>query len=158
MNIAVLKNLLTTPWLPFVSSAKSKARANDMIQRLSIKTPSIAAPIGGLSGGNQQKALIARWLSPGIKVLFLDEPSRGVDIGARGQIHEAIRELADNGIGTIVISSDAEELAILCDRIVVLREGEVSGELIGDEITEARIIELSYAPDDATPPQTQGAA
>jgi ABC-type sugar transport system ATPase subunit len=158
MNIAVLRNLLTTPWLPFVSSAKSKARATEMIQRLSIKTPSINAPIGGLSGGNQQKALIARWLSPRIKVLFLDEPSRGVDIGARGQIHQAIRELADNGVGTIVISSDVEELAVLCDRIVVLREGEVSGELIGNEITEARIIELSYAPDDATTPETQGAA
>ncbi|GMA96013.1 hypothetical protein GCM10025881_28370 [Pseudolysinimonas kribbensis] len=91
-------------------------------------------------------------------MLFLDEPSRGVDIGARGQIHQAIRELADNGVGTIVISSDVEELALLCDRIVVMREGEVSGELIGDEISEARIIELSYATDDLPTPQPEGAA
>jgi len=80
-----------------------------------------------------------------MKVLFLDEPSRGVDIGARQEIHDAIRRLADDGVGTVVISSDVEELASLCDRVVVLSEGNVSGELVGDEITENKIIELSYA-------------
>ena len=77
-------------------------------------------------------------------MLFLDEPSRGVDVGAREEIHAAIRELARTGVGIIVISSDVEELAILADRVVVLREGHVTGELVGDEISEARIIELSY--------------
>jgi ABC-type sugar transport system ATPase subunit len=81
---------------------------------------------------------------PGIKVIFFDEPSRGVDIGARQEIHAAIRDLADRGVGTVVISSDVEELALLCDRVVVLREGLVSGVLIGDKVTEANIIELSY--------------
>jgi ABC-type sugar transport system ATPase subunit len=80
-----------------------------------------------------------------MKVLFLDEPSRGVDIGARQEIHSAIRQLADDGIGTIVISSDVEELAVLCDRVVVLCEGVVTGEIVGDDITEQRIIELSYS-------------
>jgi len=146
MNIAVLRSLRTIRGLPFVSSTKSKARALEMVKLLSVKTGSINEPIAGLSGGNQQKALIARWLTPSVKVLFFDEPSRGVDIGARQEIHQAIRDLADRGVGTIVISSDVEELAILCDRIVVMREGEVSGELSGDDVTEANIIELSYAP------------
>ena len=88
--------------------------------------------------------MIARWLRPGTRVLFLDEPSRGVDVGAREEIHDAIRELARSGVGIVVISSDVEELAILADRVVVLREGHVTGELAGDEISEARIIELSY--------------
>jgi len=145
MNIAVLKSLRSVPGLPFLSSARSRSRAQDLITQLSIKTPGPGARIGGLSGGNQQKALLARWLTPDIKVLFLDEPSRGVDIGARQEIHSAIRKLADDGIGAIVISSDVEELAVLCDRIVVLCEGVVSGELVGDDITEQRIIELSYS-------------
>jgi ABC-type sugar transport system ATPase subunit len=67
-----------------------------------------------------------------------------VDIGARQEIHAAIRDLADSGVGTVVISSDVEELALVCDRVVVLREGVVSGELVGDDVTEANIIELSY--------------
>ena len=145
MNIAVLESLRSIPGLPFLSSAKGRARAQGLVDQLSIKTSSINERIGGLSGGNQQKALLARWLTPGIKVLFLDEPSRGVDIGARQEIHAAIRQLADDGIGAIVISSDVEELAVLCDRVVVLCEGVVSGEIVGDDITEQKIIELSYA-------------
>jgi ABC-type sugar transport system ATPase subunit len=146
MNIAVLRSLRSVPGLPFVSSARSKSRALELIEQLSIKTSSIHQPIGALSGGNQQKALIARWLTPSVKVLFFDEPSRGVDIGARQEIHQAIRDLADRGVGAIVISSDVEELAVLCDRVVVMREGEVSGELRGTDVTERNIIELSYAP------------
>jgi ribose transport system ATP-binding protein len=145
MNIAVLRSLRTVGPLPFVSGAKARGRSQDLARRLRVKTPSVAQPIGTLSGGNQQKALIARWLTPGLKVLFLDEPSRGVDIGARQEIHQAIRELADSGVGTVVISSDVEELVSLCDRIVVMCEGEVTGEVTGDDITEDTVIELSYA-------------
>jgi ABC-type sugar transport system ATPase subunit len=79
-------------------------------------------------------------------VIFFDEPSRGVDVGAREEIHAAIRDLASRGVGTVVISSDVEELAMLCDRVVVMREGEVTGELAGDQVTEKNIVELSYAP------------
>ena len=114
------------------------------ISDLDIKTPGVAAKIAGLSGGNQQKALIARWLNAGTKLLILDEPSRGVDIGAREEIHDAIRTLARSGVGILVISSDVEELALLADRVLVMREGRVTGELTGADITEARIIELSY--------------
>ncbi len=145
MNIAALRSLRATPLLPFVSGQKSRSRARRLVEQLHVKTTSISTPVGSLSGGNQQKALIARWLSPGVKVLFFDEPSRGVDVGAREEIHEAIRQLAVDGVGVIVISSDVEELAMLCDRIVVLSEGRLVGELVGGQITEPRIIELSYA-------------
>jgi ABC-type sugar transport system ATPase subunit len=121
-----------------------RAEANRMVKRLSIKTPGVGARISGLSGGNQQKALIARWLGHGMKVLIVDEPSRGVDIGAREEIHDAIRDLARSGVGVIVISSDVEELALIADRVVVLHEGRVTGELAGEAISEARIVELSY--------------
>ena len=144
INVASLSNLRVTPGFPFLSFAKMRGRAESLVKQLSIKTPGIANKILELSGGNQQKAMIARWLGPGIRLLILDEPSRGVDIGAREEIHDVIRELAAKGVGIIVISSDVEELSILADRVVVLHEGKVAGELIGNDISEARIIALSY--------------
>jgi len=144
INIASLANLRSVPALPFVSTGKGRRQAEAMVRRLAIKTPGIDAKIASLSGGNQQKALIARWLSSGIRLLILDEPSRGVDVGAREEIHSTIRELARSGVGIILISSDVEELAILADRVLVMREGRITGELTGREITESRIIELSY--------------
>jgi ribose transport system ATP-binding protein len=144
INIASLANLRVFPGLPFLSYDKGRRQAERLVGELSIKTSSIANKIANLSGGNQQKALIARWLGSGTRLLILDEPSRGVDVGAREEIHDAIRALARSGVGIIVISSDFEELAILADRVLVMREGRVSGELTGADITEARIIELSY--------------
>jgi len=144
INIATLEKLRNVAGLPFVSGAKAKRQADRLIVRLRIKTAGADAKIAGLSGGNQQKALIARWLGAGVKLLILDEPSRGVDVGAREEIHDAIRALARSGVGILVISSDVEELALLADRVLVMHEGRISGELAGAEITEARIIELSY--------------
>ena len=144
INIASLANLRTFPGLPFLSTGKGRRQAEGLVKRLGIKTPGIDAKIASLSGGNQQKALIARWLSTGIRLLILDEPSRGVDVGAREEIHGTIRALARSGVGIILISSDVEELALLADRVLVMREGRLTGELTGRDITEARIIELSY--------------
>jgi len=144
INVASLDNLRITPGFPFLSFGRMRGRAEGLVKQLGIKTPGIANKIIELSGGNQQKAMIARWLGPNIRLLILDEPSRGVDIGAREEIHDVIRELAAKGVGIIVISSDVEELAILADRVVVLHEGKVAGELTGNDITEARIIALSY--------------
>ncbi len=144
INISTLRKLRSIPGLPFVSDRKARHQAEALVADLGIKTPGVAAKIAGLSGGNQQKALIARWLNAGTKLLILDEPSRGVDIGAREEIHDAIRTLARSGVGILVISSDVEELALLADRVLVMREGRVTGELTGADITEARIIELSY--------------
>jgi ribose transport system ATP-binding protein len=144
INISSLENLRAFSGLPFVSASKERRRAEGLVDRLGIKTPSTASKIANLSGGNQQKALIARWLRPGIRLLILDEPSRGVDVGAREEIHDTIRSLARSGVTIIVISSDVEELATLADRVVVMREGRLAGELTDTDITEARIIELSY--------------
>jgi ABC-type sugar transport system, ATPase component len=144
INVGMLRSLRVVSWLPLISARRGVRRAKDMVDRLHIKTADIDTPIGRLSGGNQQKALIARWLQPGVRVLFLDEPSRGVDIGARQDIHQAIRDLADQGIGTIVISSDPEELVALCDRVIVMHEGRISGVLEDADLTEQRLIELSY--------------
>jgi ABC-type sugar transport system ATPase subunit len=144
INIASLEKLRTFSALPFLSAGKGRRQAESLVKRLGIKTPGIDIRIASLSGGNQQKALIARWLSTGIRLLILDEPSRGVDVGAREEIHNTIRALARSGVGIILISSDVEELAILADRVLVMREGRLTGELSGHDITEARIIELSY--------------
>jgi ABC-type sugar transport system ATPase subunit len=144
INISTLKKLRAIPGLPFVSDRKARRQAEQLVGQLGIKTPSVDARIGGLSGGNQQKALIARWLNAGTKLLILDEPSRGVDVGAREEIHDAIRALARSGVGILAISSDVEELTLLADRVLVMREGHITGELTGADITESRIIELSY--------------
>jgi ABC-type sugar transport system ATPase subunit len=98
-----------------------------------------------LSGGNQQKVVIGKWLTRHPRVLILDEPSRGVDVGARAEIHRSIKELAAGGVGAIVISSEVEELPGLCDRVLVMVEGRVAGELTGREITKEAILQLSYA-------------
>src|SRR6185437_13037597 len=116
INVATLTKLRSLPGLPFVSAAKAKRQADRLIADLGIKTSGAGAKIAGLSGGNQQKALIARWLNAGVKLLILDEPSRGVDVGAREEIHDAIRGLARSGVAILVISSDVEELTLLADR------------------------------------------
>ena len=114
------------------------------LRLLKIKTPSIDTRVGDLSGGNQQKVVIGKWLTRDLNVLILDEPSRGVDVGARSEIHMIIRELASRGVGIIVISSEVEELPGLCDRVLVMAEGRIVGSIKGDEISKESIIHLSY--------------
>jgi ribose transport system ATP-binding protein len=97
-----------------------------------------------LSGGNQQKVVIGKWLARRPKILILDEPTRGVDIGARAEIHQIIRELTTEGTSVIIISSEAEELPGLCDRVLVLAEGRIIKELNGGEITRDAIVYASY--------------
>jgi ABC-type sugar transport system ATPase subunit len=149
MNITVLRSLRSVAALPFMSEKLKKERANTIIEKLSIKTNSLSTPVGSLSGGNQQKVLIGHWLTPGIKVLFLDEPTKGVDVGAREEIYREIRDLAATGVGIVLVSSESEELVKLCDRVIVLRQGSIAGELIGDGISEGRIIEMGFGIVDA---------
>lgn len=150
INLASLTALRVLRSLPFLSKKKARRQAEDLVRELQIKTAATSIRVRGLSGGNQQKTVIARWLNGNTRMLILDEPSRGVDIGAREEIHASIRKLAQAGVGILVISSDVEELAVLADRVVVLCEGRVTGELTGNDITEARIIALSY--DDQSEP------
>ena len=94
-----------------------------------------------LSGGNQQKVLIARWLATNPELIILDEPTRGIDVGAKGEIEELISEMTDKGISVLMISSEMSEMIRSCSRIEVLRDGILVGELAGNELSEDRIIE-----------------
>jgi simple sugar transport system ATP-binding protein len=119
--------------------------ARALIDRLAIKTARPGTPIGNLSGGNQQKAVLARWLYAGSTVLLLDEPTRGVDVEAKRQIYDQMRRLADDRRAVVFVSSEVEELADVCDRIVVLRSGRAVAELSGDEIALQRVMAIAIA-------------
>jgi ribose transport system ATP-binding protein len=145
IGLTNLKALQVSPLLPLLRMGKRAAQAEELVKRLLVKAPSIAIPVGRLSGGNQQKVALAKWLARALKILILDEPSRGVDVGARAEIHRIIRDLAEHGLSTVVISSDAEELPGLCDRVLVMCEGVVAAELTGTGITREAILHASYA-------------
>ncbi|TCP29563.1 monosaccharide ABC transporter ATP-binding protein (CUT2 family) [Scopulibacillus darangshiensis] len=116
--------------------------AQKYIDLLKIKTPSMEQKIGNLSGGNQQKVILARWLTTNPKLLILDEPTRGIDIGAKGEIRRIILSLAAEGMTILLISSELEELVRCCDRVVILRDRSLIGQLEGDGITETKIMKL----------------
>ena len=103
----------------------------------------MAHRVASLSGGNQQKVALAKLLAVEPKVIFLDEPTRGVDVGAKAEIHSILRGLADNGVGVAVISSEMPELIGLCDRVLVVSEGRIAGELSGANLTETNIMTLA---------------
>jgi len=102
-----------------------------------------------LSGGNQQKVVVAKWLEARVRVLFFDEPSRGIDVGAKAEMFGLIGELAKDGRGIVLISSYLPELLNMCDRIVVIRGGEVAGELDREEFSEERIVALATGVEEA---------
>jgi ABC-type sugar transport system ATPase subunit len=144
-NLSSLKRMRIADWVPLISLARGAKKADRLVTELGVKTGNINAPVSQLSGGNQQKVVIGKWLEQAIRLLILDEPTRGVDIGARTEIHHLIRDMATGGTGVLVISSDFEELPGLCDRVIVMAEGYVTGELVGSEITRDAILQLSYA-------------
>lgn len=125
---------------------KSEIRATvDEINRFQIAIPSPVSNVAKLSGGNQQKLLFGRWTRACHRVLILDEPTRGVDVGAKVEIYKIIRDLADEGLGILVISSELSEIIGLCTRVAVMREGNINGEVTGDAINEASIMRLATA-------------
>jgi ribose transport system ATP-binding protein len=115
----------------------------DSIKKLNVKIGGPDGIVGGLSGGNQQKVLLARWLEIRPKVLILDEPTRGVDVGAKSEIYKIIHQLADDGVGILCISSELPELVGICDRVLVMREGEITGEVSGEMISQENIMALA---------------
>ncbi|MBB5079325.1 sugar ABC transporter ATP-binding protein [Nonomuraea endophytica] len=123
-----------------VSDSRIDRVVEIFMRRLRIKASSPHQVVSELSGGNQQKVLLARWLAVRPKVLLLDEPTRGIDVGAKAEVQALIDELAGEGLGVLLISSDLEELVEGADRILVLREGAVVGELSGENVTEAKIM------------------
>ncbi len=113
--------------LGLIQTRAEDATANHYKERLSIRTPSIQHPVGMLSGGNQQKVMLSKWLNTQPQILILDEPTRGIDVGAKAEVHQIINELAAQGLGLILISSDMPEVLAMSDRILVMREGRQMG-------------------------------
>jgi ribose transport system ATP-binding protein len=127
----------------FVGGKKEKAVTDEYIRRLKTKTPSMEQLVGNLSGGNQQKVVIAKTLAAKCGIIIFDEPTRGIDVGAKQEIYKLITALADEGHGIIIVSSEMEELIGLSDRIIVLYRGRIAGELTRQEATQAKILELA---------------
>jgi ribose transport system ATP-binding protein len=123
-----------------VSETRQRKLAERFIKQLEIKCSGPGQKIRELSGGNQQKVLLARWLATNPKFLILDEPTRGIDVGAKGEIQRLIRQLADQGLAVLMISSELEEVLEGADRVFVLREGRTVAELEGEAISEDRVL------------------
>ena len=130
--------------------AKLRGIAQDLVAKLRIKTPTLEQIVRTLSGGNQQKIVLAKWLAAGTRILLLDEPSRGVDVNAKFEIHQLIRSLTAQGMSVIMASSDMLELLALSDRVLVMAEGKVSGILTGDQATQVEV--MRYAVPRSTNP------
>jgi D-xylose transport system ATP-binding protein len=114
--------------------------ANEYVSRLQIRTRSIETWVGTLSGGNQQKVQVARWLAAGSHVLLLVDPTRGVDVGARAEINQLWQALAEDGFALLLVSSEAEELVDVCHRVLVMRHGRLADEMRGDDIAVGRLL------------------
>jgi len=141
INISARRNNLKAGCL--INNSWEASNAGVHIRSLNIKTPSADQLIMNLSGGNQQKAILGRWLSEEMKVILLDEPTRGIDVGAKNEIYQLIYALADQGIAVLFASSDLPEVMGLADRILVMREGEIAGELDHNDATEALTLSLA---------------
>lgn len=139
-----LPNLKQVSSGPLLSERKQKDLSNKMIDKLKVKTPSGEQAVNNLSGGNQQKVVFAKWLASNPKVMILDEPTRGIDVGAKSEIYHIIADLVSSGISVIVISSDMPELISLSDRIYCMREGKLVGELQKDEFKEETILKKIF--------------
>jgi ABC-type sugar transport system ATPase subunit len=146
-----LRDNLTMPAATLQRSARiqereEQERAESQSAALAIRTPGLEVTPDRLSGGNQQKVVVAKWLGIAPRVLLLDEPTKGVDVGAKYEIHNIIRREAARGMACLVASSDLPEVLALADRIVVMRDGRLQGELAGDRADEEQVMRLATSP------------
>ena len=145
--------LANVPGKPtWIDRARERRVAAERAEQLDIRSPSLRSPVETLSGGNQQKVVVAKWLETDARVLFFDEPARGIDVGTKAELFKLLGTLAADGRAIVLISSYLPELINMCDRVLVLRDGTIAGELGRDELSEERIAAL------ATGVQTQEAA
>ena len=138
-NIA-LPNLASYLRGIFLNKKSEKKDSVEMQEILNIKTPSLDTPAGSLSGGNQQKIVIAKWLLHHPKVLIMDEPTRGIDVGAKYEIYKIMCDLAAQGVGIVMISSDLPEIIGICDRTIVMSEGKITGEVERKDFSQEHIM------------------
>ena len=144
MSISVVHKFIN---MLHVSRKKEEEIVNNGVSSLDVKTPSIHQVVGNLSGGNQQKVVIAKWLAAEPKLLIMDEPTRGVDVGAKAEIYKIMNELVQQGIGIVMISSEMPETVNMCDRMYVMSEGKIRGELDKSEFTQEAILNLAMVED-----------
>ena len=144
LTIGVLREHRVTPLLPIPSSSSERASAKRSIESLSIKTASDQNPASWLSGGNQQKLMLGRWLESGAEIFVFDEPTHGIDVEAKEEVYSLMEDLAAKGRSIVFISSEFGELVGVSHRVIVLREGCLVGEVEGDEINEVRLLEYCY--------------
>lgn len=144
MSIAVLRKFMNNFT---VNRSKEREIVEGGISSLSVKTPSRNQRVRNLSGGNQQKVVLAKWLASDPDILILDEPTRGVDVGAKAEIYKIMNELAAKGMAIIMISSEMPEIVNMCDRIIVMNDGKITGELDKSEFDQERILHYVFAED-----------
>ncbi|MGD8294537.1 MAG: sugar ABC transporter ATP-binding protein [Desulfobacterales bacterium] len=140
MTLTVLDKILKGL---FLSRSKEKKLANDLVNEFNISTPGVEQEIQYLSGGNQQKVILAKWMNINPSLLILDEPTRGIDVGAKAEIYKLMREMANKGTAILMISSELPEILGMSDRIIVMHEGGIMGELPPDKATEEKIMTLA---------------
>ena len=126
----------------WINKSKEKSISEEYFNQLKVKAPGIYSETAGLSGGNQQKLVIARWLAAQCSILLIDEPTRGIDVGAKNEIHTLIDNLSSGGAGILLISSDMPELINLSSRIMVLHEGNHVGQLKRNEFEQDKLMRL----------------
>jgi ribose transport system ATP-binding protein len=146
-ELSIRENIVTAA-LPrlsrggFVSTKEQNELVERFMTRLDIKASSPDQPVRELSGGNQQKVMLARWLCLEPKVLILDEPTQGIDVGAKAEVQQLIAELAEGGLGVVMIDSEPEEIIEGSDRVIVLRDGAVAGTLSADDLNEQNLVRM----------------
>lgn len=143
-NLSVLQNIfMACSQMKWVHRNKERITAKRYVESLQIKLPGLGVLVGSLSGGNQQKVVLAKWLETGIGILILDEPTRGIDVGSKAQIYSVVRELCEQGMGVILISSELPEILENSHRVLVMHKGQIAGELDRELATEEAI--MKYA-------------
>jgi len=144
LDMTVTENLTLASLAGFwLNQAREAGTATGWVEKMGIRAGNLNGAVRSLSGGNQQKVAIAKWLDTKPDVLILDEPTRGVDVGAKREIYRLIADLAAQGLTCLVISSEMPELIGLCHRVLILREGRIAGEITGEEITEGEMMRLA---------------
>jgi len=141
INLSARRNFSPAGFL--ISLKREAENAARFVDQLHIRTPSLRQKVVNLSGGNQQKVILARWLSETIRVLLMDEPTRGIDVGAKNEIYNLIYKLAEDGVATVVVSSDLPEVLGISDRILVMRDGRLVGELLRGEASQERVLSMA---------------
>ena len=148
MSIRENLSLVTLPDLPnklFINRKTEKDKVQDIFERMQVKAPSIESMVVNLSGGNQQKVVLGKWLMKNPKILFVDEPTKGIDVGTKAEFYKIMDELVQNGVSVIMVSSDMPELLAISDRVIVFSNGKITGEFSSEQVSQSKIMQAAIA-------------